>query len=138
MLYYQLSPPSISLVSIILLSLAYLQLYNHVRYVTFNTNLSICSMKRNIHKSLLCFLSYLSLLFIIHGSPNYVSAVDSTFKFSKKFITDHIFYFIPLYIFHSICTECLLFMPFDISNLLLFVYKKCIAVVANHTHCSGK
>ena len=48
----------LSLVSIILLSLSYLQLCNHVRYVTFNTNLSIFSMKRNIHTSPLCLLSY--------------------------------------------------------------------------------
>ena len=140
----------LSLVSVILLSLSYLQLCNHVRYVTFNTNLSICSMKRNIHKSPLCLLSYLSLvmlslllcechhdlplLFIIHESPNYVSAVDSTFKFSK-ILSLTMFFTSSLYIFSIAVTENACFLCLLIFQICCHSFTK---NVANHTHCSGK
>ena len=54
----------------------------------------------------------LPLSFIIHGSPNYVSAVDSTFKFSKM-LSLTIFLTSSLYIFsiaftQNACFLCLL------------------------------
>ena len=54
----------------------------------------------------------LHLLFIIHESPNYVSAVDSTFKFSKL-LSLTIFFTSSLYIFsiaftQNACFLCLL------------------------------
>ena len=73
-----------------LLWLFYLQLCNHVRYVSFDTNLSICGKGKNANTSE-CFWLYLSfvilgllfceclenlfLMFIICTNPNYGSVV---------------------------------------------------------------
>ena len=81
-----------------LLWLSLLQLGNHVKYISFNTNLSTCT--KTIEKSPDCFWSYLSLIilglllcecpdfsllvFIISLlNINYSSVVNLTLKFSK-------------------------------------------------------
>ena len=64
----------LSLVSIIMFSLSYLQLCNHVRYGTFNTNLSICSMKKIIfilpQYTWMC-LSLIMLGLLLNGCEEY-------------------------------------------------------------------
>ena len=92
--------------------LSYLQLCNHVRYVTFNTNLSTC--KGKTAKSPVCFWSYLYflmlgllfcecpeylfLMFIVPANPNYGSVINLTLNFIK-IVSQTIFSILSIYIF---------------------------------------
>ena len=103
---------------ITLLWLSYLELCNHVRYVTFNTNLSTCNRRKIRFNSHLCFSTYLSLilnglliyeiiseysdniilLLFMHNNPNIGNFINLALKFSKIvsrtfFITHPIFFF---------------------------------------------
>ena len=82
----------------VLIRLSYLHLCNHVRYVTFNTNLNL-HRKNKTRKSLLNIWTFLSLvmlglllaecerdqilLFIIYINPNFGIAIDLVLKFYK-------------------------------------------------------
>ena len=95
-------------------SLPYLQLCNHVRYVTFNTNLSICSMKKIIFILPQCTWMCLSLimlglllngceeyqilLFIFSHSP-YVGSLVELVLNSSKLLSWNISGTLSIYIF---------------------------------------
>ena len=109
----------LSLVSIIMFSLFYLQLCNHVRYVTFNTNLSICNMKKIIFILPQCTWMCLSLimlgllligceeyqilLFIFSHSP-YVGSLVELILNSSKLLSWTISGTLSIYIFSTTIT----------------------------------
>ena len=99
--------------SLTLLCLWYLNLSNPVRYITFNTNLSIHRKKNIGNEFSKCILSQLSLLlsgllcsecspdvlltFIIHQKPS----LGFIFNISQKFIANHSCFFITSHIVDS-------------------------------------
>ena len=99
--------------SVALLWLSYLHLCNHVRYVTFNTNLNLHCKNKTIKSpqsiwtflSVIMFVFLLSqcekdqiLFFIIHTNSNFGSVIDLALKFSKIILWT-IFGTIIIYIF---------------------------------------
>ena len=126
--------------SLLLLSL--LHLCNHVKYITFDTNL--CTRRKVTTAKLPdCFWSFLSLImlgllfcecpdfplimFIIFINSSCGSVVNLILRFGK------ILHFINLYIFHSIYPCDLHSIPHDIPNLVPFTYKKCTTLVTNNS-----
>ena len=111
-----------------LLWLSYLHLCNHVRYVSFNTNLNLYSKKKNILEFPKCIWTYLSLifiglllseceneqilLFIICMNPDFGSVFNLALKF-RKLISWTLFRILSIYMFSmavtpAACILCLM------------------------------
>ena len=102
--------------AIILLSLFFLYLCNHVRFVTFNTNLSLCT-QRNTSKSPSCIWTLLSLIlfglllseypedlmFFFTTFSNFSRIVDSTLKLNK-IISQILFGTVAIFMFSTAVT----------------------------------
>ena len=133
-----------------LLALLYLHLCNYVRYVTFNTNLTLCRKRNITSNSPQCIRILLSLLLIglllierpdnlillvIYPNPNY-GILDYSLKFRKRLSQTIFLCFI--HVLHSNVTGCLHSMPFCSAKLVSSVCEKCSNLVISPTHYFGK
>ena len=138
-------------------SLSYLQLCNHVRYVTFNTNLSICSMKKMTFILPQCTWMCLSLIMLglllngceeyqillfIFGHSPYVGSLVEIVLNSSKLLSWTISGTLSIYIFsiaippvaHILClmifqTWCFLCTK-NVSHWLLVIF----LILSNDIH----